>query len=60
MLAKSILTLNYCRRSGKEEMRCYTYLLNIWIVSHIETRKPIFNIFLWFNQNLLKLVDEEE
>jgi hypothetical protein len=30
------------------------------MVSHIETKKPIFNNFWWFNQKPLKLVEEEE
>jgi hypothetical protein len=32
----------------------------MWMVSHIETKKPVFNNFLWFTQRPLKLVEEEE
>jgi repressor of nif and glnA expression len=39
ILAKTILTLNHCRRTGKGAMRCCTQLLYIWMVSHIETKK---------------------
>jgi hypothetical protein len=45
ILAKTILTLNHCKRAGKGAMRCCTQLLYIWMVSHIETKKPIFNNF---------------
>ena len=45
ILAETILTLNHCRRTGKGAMRCYTQLLYIWMVSHIEMKKPVFNIF---------------
>jgi hypothetical protein len=30
------------------------------MVSHVETKKPIFNNFWWFNQKPLKIVEEEE
>jgi hypothetical protein len=30
------------------------------MVSHIETKKPIFNNFWWFNQKPLKMVEQEE
>jgi hypothetical protein len=30
------------------------------MVSHIETKKPVFNNFWWFTQRPLKLVEEEE
>jgi len=39
ILAETILTLNHCKRIGKGAMRCYTQLLYIWMVSHIETKK---------------------
>jgi hypothetical protein len=60
ILAETILTLNHCRRTGKGAMRCCTQLLYIWMVSHIETKKPVFNNFWWFTQRPLKLVEEEE
>jgi hypothetical protein len=60
ILAETILTLNHCRRTGKGAMRCCTKLLYIWMVSHIKTKKPIFNNFWWFTQKPLKLVEEEE
>jgi len=60
ILAETFLTLNHFRKTGKGAMRCCTQLLYIWMVSHIETKKPIFNNFWWFNQKPLKLVEEEE
>jgi hypothetical protein len=30
------------------------------MVSHIEMKKLVFNIFLWFNQRPLRIVEEEE
>jgi len=45
ILAETILMLNHCRRTGKGAMRCCTQLLYIWMVSHIETKKPVFNNF---------------
>ena len=60
ILAETILTLNHCRKAGKGAMRCCTQLLYIWMVSHIETKKPVFNNFWWFTQKPLKLVEEEE
>ena len=41
-------------------MRCCTQLLYIWMVSHIKTKKPVFNNFWWFTQKPLKIVEEEE
>jgi hypothetical protein len=45
ILAKTFLTLNHFRKTRKGAMRCCTQLLYIWMVSHIETKKPIFNNF---------------
>jgi hypothetical protein len=45
ILAKTILTLNHCRRIEKGAMRCCTQLLYIWMVSHIETKKNLSSIF---------------
>jgi hypothetical protein len=59
ILAETILTLNHCRRTRKGVMRYRTQLLYIWMVSHIETKKPVFNNFWWFTQRPLKLVEEE-
>ena len=60
ILAETIITLNHCRKAGKGAMRCCTQLLYIWMVSHIETKKPVFNNFWWFNQKPLRIVEEEE
>ena len=60
ILAETILTLNHCRRTGKGAIRCCTQLLYIWMVSHIETKKPVFNNFWWFTQRPLKLAEEED
>jgi hypothetical protein len=48
ILAETFLTLNHFRKIGKGAIRCCTQLLYIWMVSHIETKKPIFNNFWWF------------
>ena len=60
ILAETLLTLNHFRKTGKGTVRCCTQLLYIWMVSHVETKKPIFNNFWWFNQKPLKIVEEEE
>ena len=60
ILAETLLTLNHFRKTGKGAVRCCTQLLYIWMVSHVETKKPIFNNFWWFNQKPLKIVEEEE
>jgi len=48
IFAETFLTLNHFRKIGKGAIRCCTQLLYIWMVSHIETKKPIFNNFWWF------------
>jgi hypothetical protein len=35
-------------------------MLYIWLISHIETKKPIFNNFWWFSNKPLKMVKKEE
>jgi len=60
ILAETLLTLDHFRKTGKGAVRCCTQLLYIWMVSHVETKKPIFNNFWWFNQKPLKMVEEEE
>ena len=60
VLAETIMTLNHCRKAGKGAVRCCTQLLYIWMVSHVETKKPVFNNFWWFNQKPLRIVEEEE
>ena len=60
ILAETIQTLNHCRKVGKGAMRYCEQLLYIWLISHIETKKPIFNNFWWFTQKLLEIVKEEE
>jgi hypothetical protein len=60
ILAETLLTLNHFRKTGKGAVRCCTQLLYIWMVSHVETKKPIFNNFWWFNQKPLKIMEEEE
>nr|XP_034889980.1 uncharacterized protein LOC118030067 [Populus alba] len=60
ILAETFLTLNHFRKTGKGVARCCIQLLYIWMVSHVETKKPIFNNFWWFNQKPLKIVEKEE
>jgi hypothetical protein len=45
ILGETILTLNHCRKVGKGSMSCCEQLLYIWLISHIETKKPVFNNF---------------
>ena len=49
ILAETFLSLNYCRMHGKGTMRCCIPLLFMWIVSHLETPRQVFNNFWWFN-----------
>ena len=60
ILAETIITLNHCWRAEKGEIRYCTQLLYIWMVSHIETKKPVFNNFWWFDQKPLRIVEEEK
>ena len=60
ILAETILTINHYRRVGKGSMKCCEQLLCIWLINHIETKKPIFNSFWWFSQRPLEIVKEEE
>jgi hypothetical protein len=59
ILAKTILRLNHCKRVFNGTMRC-EQMLYIWLISHIETKKPIFNNFWWFSNKPLKMVKKEE
>jgi hypothetical protein len=45
ILAETILTLNHCKRIGKGSMRCYKWMLYVWLISHIETKNTIFKNF---------------
>jgi hypothetical protein len=45
ILVKTILTLIHYRRFGKGKLIHYEQLLYIWLISHIETKKPVFNNF---------------
>jgi len=45
ILAETILTLNHCKKIGKGPMRCFEQLLYIWLINHIESKKPVFNNF---------------
>jgi len=49
ILAETMLSLNHCRMHGKGSMRCCSPMLYLWIVSHIETLRDIFNNFWWFD-----------
>jgi len=60
ILAETFLSLNHCRLHGKGAMRCYIPLLFMWIVSHLEASKEVFNNFWWFNMRPLELVLTEE
>jgi hypothetical protein len=41
-LAKTMLSLNHCRMHEKGAMRCCVPMLYLWIISHIETPRYIF------------------
>jgi len=60
ILAETFLSLNLYRLHGKRAMWCCTSLLFMWIVSHLETSREVFNNFLWFNMRPLGLVLNEE
>jgi len=60
ILAETFLSLNHCRLHGKGAMRCCILLLFMWIVSHLETSKEVFNNFWWFNMRPLELVLTKE
>jgi hypothetical protein len=34
--------------------------MHIWLISYIETKRPIFNNLWWFSQRPLEIVKEEE
>jgi hypothetical protein len=48
ILAETILTLNHYRKVGKGAISYCEQLLYIWLISHIETKKLVFNNFWWF------------
>ncbi|KAL9334366.1 hypothetical protein Peur_074505 [Populus x canadensis] len=58
ILAETMLSLNHCRMHGKGAMRCCSLMLYLWIVSHIETPRDIFNNFWWFDLRPLKVTIE--
>jgi hypothetical protein len=58
ILAETMLSLNHCRMHGKGAMRCCSPMLYLWIVSHIETPRDIFNNFWWFDLRPLKVTIE--
>jgi hypothetical protein len=60
ILAETFLSLNHCRLHGKGAMRCCIPLLFMWIVSHLEASKEVFNNFWWFNMRPLELMLAEE
>ena len=60
ILAKTILTLNNCRRVDNGLMRCCEQLLYIWLISHLGTKMLLFNNFKWFSQRLLEIAKQEE
>jgi len=60
ILADTFLSLNHCRLHGKGTMQCCIPLLFMWIVSHLETSKEVFNNFWWFNMRPLELVLTKE
>jgi hypothetical protein len=59
ILAETMLSLNHYRMNGKGVMRCCVPMLYLWIISHIETPRDIFNNFWWFDLRPLKVTIEE-
>ena len=59
ILAETMLSLNHCKMNGKGAMRCCVPILYLWIISHIETPRDIFNNFWWFDLRPLKVTMEE-
>jgi hypothetical protein len=45
ILGETMLSLNHYRMHGKGAMRCCAPMLYLWIISHIETPRDIFNNF---------------
>jgi len=60
ILAETFLSLNHCKKTGKGSMRCCVPLLFIWLVSHMESKTPLFRNFWWFNQKPLELFVSSE
>jgi hypothetical protein len=60
ILAETFLSLNHCKKAGKGSMRCCVPLLFIWLVSHMESKTPLFRNFWWFNQKPLELFVSSE
>jgi len=58
ILAETIPTLNHYRKIGNKALRYCEQLSYIWLISHIETKKPIFNNLWWFSKKQLK-IDKE-
>jgi len=59
VLGETMLSLNHCRTHGKGAMRCCIPMLYLWIISHIETPRDIFNNFWWFDLRPLKVTMDE-
>jgi hypothetical protein len=59
ILGETMLSLNHCRTHGKGAMRCCIPMLYLWIISHIETSRDIFNNFWWFDLRPLKVTIDE-
>jgi hypothetical protein len=59
ILGETMLSLNHCRMHGKRAMRCCIPMLYLWIISHIETPRDIFNNFWWFDLRPLKVTMDE-
>ena len=45
ILGETMLSLNHYRTHGKGAMGCCIPMLYVWIISHIETPRDIFNNF---------------
>jgi hypothetical protein len=59
ILRETMLSLNHYRTHGKGAMRCCIPMLYLWIISHIETPRDIFNNFWWFDLRPLKVTIDE-
>jgi len=59
ILVKTMLSLNHCRMHGKRAKRYCVPMLRLWIISHIEMLRNIFNNFWWFGLQPLKIIIDE-
>jgi hypothetical protein len=60
ILVETFLSLNHCRLNGKGVMWHCVPLLFLWIVSHLEILREVFNNFWGFNIRIFGLILSEK